>query len=62
VQSYQAAVRAWNASCGAGYFGAARAEAEAWLRAPERDLPRQVAERLRLWGIIVPEGALSAPR
>jgi hypothetical protein len=62
VQSYQTAVQAWTASCGAGYLGTARAEAEAWLRRSERDLPRQVAERLRLWGVIVPEGALSAPR
>lgn len=51
VRAYEAAVRSWAASCGSGYFGNARAEAEAWLRQPARDLPGQVRERLRLWGI-----------
>lgn len=51
ARAYEAAVRAWAASCGSGYFGAARTEAEAWLRQPGRDLPGQVRERLRLWGI-----------
>jgi len=54
ARSYEEAVRAWSASCGSGYFGTSRADAEAWLRQPGRDLPGQVRERLRLWGVQAP--------
>ena len=53
VAGYQAAMKAWLSSCGAGYQTEARLEAEEWMRMPARDLRTHIEARLRSWGVSV---------